>query len=214
MEPRAIQAKFPLPSLHLHYVRGCSLAEAFYQSVSGPYQLLIVGDPLCQPWATFPKITVEGIKPEQEVRGTFSITASGTAASGQAILAYDLFIDGRLAARTVPGQNAHSGYDETVRRLSRAAAGGRQCRDRSKHRAVAWCRSRSEIATRKLELKVFAAEDCRPAGKVLVSVRQPGATAIRDSAEQPGGGPRTRRSGRCGDFRSDTWSRSHHAASI
>ena len=55
-------AKFPLPSIQLHYVRGCSLAEAFYQSVSGPYQLLIVGDPLCQPWAVIPKITVAGVK--------------------------------------------------------------------------------------------------------------------------------------------------------
>jgi hypothetical protein len=41
-EPYAIQAKFPLPSLQLHYARGCSLAEAFYQSISGPYQILIV----------------------------------------------------------------------------------------------------------------------------------------------------------------------------
>ena len=38
----------------LHYARGCSLAESFYQSISGPYQLLIVGDPLCQPWAVLP----------------------------------------------------------------------------------------------------------------------------------------------------------------
>ena len=26
---------------------GCTLAEAFYQSVLAPYQLLVVGDPLC-----------------------------------------------------------------------------------------------------------------------------------------------------------------------
>lgn len=59
-EPFAIQCKFPLPSLHLHYRRGCSLAESFYQAVASPYQLLIVGDPLCQPWATRPKIVVQG----------------------------------------------------------------------------------------------------------------------------------------------------------
>jgi len=50
VEPLAIQAKFPDPFIQVHYVRGASLAEAFYQSVAGPYQLLIVGDPLCRPW--------------------------------------------------------------------------------------------------------------------------------------------------------------------
>jgi uncharacterized protein (TIGR03790 family) len=78
-EPRALQAKFPLPSMQLHYVRGCSLAEAFYQSISCPYQLLIVGDPLCQPWATFPNITVNGVKPDERVKGTIAILPIGPA---------------------------------------------------------------------------------------------------------------------------------------
>jgi hypothetical protein len=59
-EPLAIQAKFPTPMLQVHYRRGCSLAESFYQSVAAPYQLLIVGDPLCQPWAKRPSLQVEG----------------------------------------------------------------------------------------------------------------------------------------------------------
>lgn len=66
-EPHAIQAKFPLPSVHLHYRRGCSLAEAFYQSVASPYQLLIIGDPLCQPWAKRPQVTCPGWKPDSQV---------------------------------------------------------------------------------------------------------------------------------------------------
>ncbi len=49
-EPFAIQNKFPLPAIQVHYAHGCSLAEAFYLSVMGPYQLLIMGDPLCKPW--------------------------------------------------------------------------------------------------------------------------------------------------------------------
>jgi uncharacterized protein (TIGR03790 family) len=103
-EPRAVQAKFPLPSLQLHYARGCSLAESFYQSVSGPYQLLIVGDPLCQPWATFPRISVEGIDASKELSGTIEITPSGSAAAGRVVAAFELFVDGRLVSRTVPGQ--------------------------------------------------------------------------------------------------------------
>lgn len=54
-EPYALQPKFPHPQLYVHYARGASLAEAFYMSVTGPYQLLIVGDPLCQPFANAPE---------------------------------------------------------------------------------------------------------------------------------------------------------------
>ncbi len=57
-EPYAIQPKFPHPQLYVHYARGLSLAESFYASVTGPYQLLVIGDPLCQPFATPPKLKV------------------------------------------------------------------------------------------------------------------------------------------------------------
>ncbi|MDG2185198.1 MAG: hypothetical protein P8K79_05935, partial [Mariniblastus sp.] len=58
VEPYALQAKFPHPRIHVHYARGCSLAEAFYQSVQGPFQLLILGDALCRPFETPPQLTV------------------------------------------------------------------------------------------------------------------------------------------------------------
>lgn len=54
VEPYALQEKFPHPQMYVHYARGSSLVEAFYQSVTGPYQLLIVGDPLCQPFSNAP----------------------------------------------------------------------------------------------------------------------------------------------------------------
>ncbi|HEX3601519.1 MAG TPA: TIGR03790 family protein, partial [Lacipirellulaceae bacterium] len=102
-EPHAIQAKFPLASLQLHYARGCSLAEAFYQSITGPYQILIMGDPLCQPWATIPRILVEGIKRDDKVKGTIAITPSSPGQSSRPIAAFEIFIDGRLVARNTPG---------------------------------------------------------------------------------------------------------------
>lgn len=102
-EPHAVQAKFPLPTLQLHYARGASLAEAFYQSVTGPYQLLIVGDPLCQPWAKFPIVTVDGIKKEQELRGSISLTPAGISANGQPARVVDLYVDGKLRARIPNG---------------------------------------------------------------------------------------------------------------
>lgn len=58
-EPYSIQNKFPHPMIHVHYVDGLTAAEAFYSSVLCPYQLLIVGDPLCQPYCKPPRFTIE-----------------------------------------------------------------------------------------------------------------------------------------------------------
>ena len=69
IEPFAIQKKFPHPNIHVHYVKGCTLAEAFYQSVHGPFQLLIVGDALCRPWARIPKFQIAGVRPQAKVSG-------------------------------------------------------------------------------------------------------------------------------------------------
>ncbi|OQW95728.1 MAG: hypothetical protein BWK77_06980 [Verrucomicrobia bacterium A1] len=60
-EPYAISGKFPAARMHAHYARGCSLGEAFYQSVSTPYHLLIMGDPLCRPFAQIPEVTVTNL---------------------------------------------------------------------------------------------------------------------------------------------------------
>jgi len=103
-EPRAMQSKFPLPSLFIHYARGCSLAESFYQSVSGPYQLLVVGDPLCQPFAVRPLVTIEGLKPGQEIKGNFAIQAQATVAPPKQVRYFELYLDGRLIARYQPGR--------------------------------------------------------------------------------------------------------------
>ncbi len=59
-EPYSIQNKFPHPMVHVHYVDGLTAAEAFYSSVLCPYQLLIVGDPLCQPYCNPPRFNIQG----------------------------------------------------------------------------------------------------------------------------------------------------------
>lgn len=76
-EPYGIQVKFPTPLLQVHYRRGCSLAESFYQSVAAPYQLLILGDPLCQPWAKRPSLQVEGW-PQETASGELKAGATST----------------------------------------------------------------------------------------------------------------------------------------
>jgi hypothetical protein len=64
--------------------------------------LLILGDPLCQPFAVAPKVAVDGIKPGQEVKGTITIKATTTPALMMRVGSLELFVDGRLVARFPP----------------------------------------------------------------------------------------------------------------
>ncbi|HUT11265.1 MAG TPA: TIGR03790 family protein [Thermoguttaceae bacterium] len=100
-EPYSLQAKFPLAMIHVHYARGCTLAEAFYQSVYGPYQLLIVGDPLCRPWANIPEVAVQGVQGDATVQGTLTLEPSATIPGDSKVDRFELFIDGwrRAACR-------------------------------------------------------------------------------------------------------------------
>ena len=102
-EPYAIAAKFPSPMVQVHYARGCSLAEAFYQSVHSPYQLLIVGDPLCRPWAVIPQVSVTGIKPGGVVRGWLKITPKAVLPNDGKVERFELFVDGRRMGKCYPG---------------------------------------------------------------------------------------------------------------
>jgi hypothetical protein len=105
IEPYAVWQKFPLPQVQVHYGRGCTLAEAFYQSVFGPYQLLIVGDPLCRPWANIPKVEVKGIKNDDVCKGDLVITPSATLANEElSIDRFELFVNGARAAQCKPGE--------------------------------------------------------------------------------------------------------------
>lgn len=66
-EPYSVQAKFPFASIHASYAAGLTAAEAYYSSVAGPYQLLIAGDPLCQPFATPPRFKIVGLENGSEI---------------------------------------------------------------------------------------------------------------------------------------------------
>ena len=74
---------YDLDLLHVHYASGCTLAEAYYQSVFGPYQLLVVGDPLCRPWARIPVVSIEGIEPKATINA--AVYAPPTAHFGTGI---------------------------------------------------------------------------------------------------------------------------------
>ena len=105
-EPYSVPEKFPSPFLHVHYTRGCTLAEAYYQSVAGPYQLLIVGDPLCRPWARIPRFDVTGITVGATLRGhqTWQPITPTERDNGVPIRDFTLYIDGLRRAVQPPGK--------------------------------------------------------------------------------------------------------------
>ncbi len=93
-EPYACHYKFPAPMLQVHYARGCTVAESFYQSVLCPYQLLVVGDPLCRPWANIPEITVTGLTAGGTFRGNVKLTPQAHFAGGVEVDHFEMVLDG------------------------------------------------------------------------------------------------------------------------
>ena len=92
-EPFTIPWKIPNARLHAHYARGCTMAESFYQSVSNPFQLLIVGDPLCCPFGDFPKFKVTGLKQDATVTSSFTLGIKPSSNSPK-VRHYEIYFDG------------------------------------------------------------------------------------------------------------------------
>lgn len=63
-EPYNLPVKFPSAIMYGYYGSGVTAIEAYYLSVTCPYQLLMVGDPLAQPYAQTPTDWV-GIKADR-----------------------------------------------------------------------------------------------------------------------------------------------------
>jgi len=104
-EPFSIQAKFPVPLLHVHYADGCSLAEAFYQSVKAPYQLLIVGDPLARPYARFANVGLASPDPDTPWSGVVTLQPKVVPAPDRPIAQLEFWVDGQLEAYALPDKS-------------------------------------------------------------------------------------------------------------
>lgn len=105
IEPYALAEKFASPNLFVHYARGSTLAEAYYQSLFAPAQVLIVGDPLCRPWADIPQVVASGVAPGSTVKATVVIKPQATFARGGQVGRFELFLDGRRIAAARPDEN-------------------------------------------------------------------------------------------------------------
>jgi hypothetical protein len=104
VEPKSNYFKFPNPFLYVHYARGCNLVEAHYQSIAAPYQLVIVGDALCQPWAKIPSVQVAGAAAGDTLSGSITITPSASGGAAE-VDRFELYLDGeRIASCGMGGQ--------------------------------------------------------------------------------------------------------------
>jgi len=87
--------KFPSPQNYFYQSRGFSLAECYYQSVTNPYQGLIVGEPLAAPFARPPAGAWIGLPANSVLSGTTNLTLQASASdANHPIQQVDLFLDG------------------------------------------------------------------------------------------------------------------------
>jgi hypothetical protein len=103
-EPCNYTGKFVAPNFHNLYFQGMALGEAWLRSMSyTPFQSLLVGDPLCRPFARF--ATVSGNAPTGALSGTVQFIPSATPPAGVTIGSYELYIDGVFHSRHNPGES-------------------------------------------------------------------------------------------------------------
>ncbi len=112
VEPCNFLAKYPHSRWAFWYARGFSLGEAIYQSIQAPYPGVVVGDPLCAPFAVTGRVEVAGLTNHQSVAGLIVVTVTVTAADAEhPINAVDWYLDGRFVgvltnASPQPGNEA------------------------------------------------------------------------------------------------------------
>ena len=102
-EPFALQGKFPVPLVHVYYAEGCSLAESFYQSVSMPYQLIVVGDPLARPFAYFADVAIASPDPRFPWNGDVILLPKVDAGPGRPVERVELWVDGQYVGEANSG---------------------------------------------------------------------------------------------------------------
>ena len=96
-EPYAIDSKFPHGHIHTHLRAGASLSEAYWQSIETPGEVMPLGDPLLQPHADLPNVSISAPADGATVSGTIDIAVSASPTGGKILEPiFDLFVDGRF----------------------------------------------------------------------------------------------------------------------
>ncbi len=96
-EPFSRWPKFPNARLFSHAAAGCTWLESYFQSIRCPLQILLLGDPLCAPWAPKDSIRIVGLD-KQPIRTAVTVRVEPVGASAAYYGRYAFLVDGRLAA--------------------------------------------------------------------------------------------------------------------
>ncbi|HXU75957.1 MAG TPA: TIGR03790 family protein [Methylomirabilota bacterium] len=98
IEPCAYFQKFPSPQNYFYQARGFNIAECYYQSVTNPYQGVLVGEPLSAPFAAAPIAAWLSLPASPTFSGTTNLTVQAQALdAGHPVQQVDLFVDGNYA---------------------------------------------------------------------------------------------------------------------
>ena len=98
IEPCAYLEKFPSPQNYFFQARGFSMAECYYQSVTNPYQGLLLGEPLAAPFAQAPGASWINLPANALLSGTTNLSLQINAADpAHPVQQVDLFVDGTFA---------------------------------------------------------------------------------------------------------------------
>ncbi|WP_222435892.1 hypothetical protein [Rubripirellula tenax] len=113
-EPFALQAKFPVPMMYGYYASGVSAIEAFYLSIQSPYQSLIVGDPITQPFARPPRgrfnfAVVDKLTGEKLLRLSYAPDNVVESDRRTTLGLVELYIDGKLVRVLPPMKSIEMG---------------------------------------------------------------------------------------------------------
>jgi len=102
VEPFSNPDKFPAANFFVHYISGCSMIESFYQSISCPLQILLLGDPLAKPYAPRIKLDLFGL---ESLKSDFTYVTQATLPHApKATFLYHFFVDGKEIAPPSPNK--------------------------------------------------------------------------------------------------------------
>jgi len=97
VEPCAYLEKFPSPRNYLYQARGFTAAECYYQSLTNPYQGILVGEPLAAPFAKPGTGAWQGLPAGAVLAGTSNLNLNLAAVDpAHPIQQVALFLDGQL----------------------------------------------------------------------------------------------------------------------
>lgn len=95
IEPCAYEEKFPSPLVYFYQSRGFTAAECYYQSVTNPYQGVLVGEPLTAPFALPASGAWDDLPDGALLSGTTNLGLTFNAPdASRPIQQVDLFVDG------------------------------------------------------------------------------------------------------------------------